>query len=416
MGCESNAKVSLAPSGARSSSNTSWPTVKMGFGNLPAVKDAIPGRMPKLWPGVKVRNAQSRLKCLRVKSPVSVSLVETGLFGSPEAPRMVAESSSLNATITPRRARTRSRFRAVTSAPFCRGWWYEPSWRKRTSPKMVVRLSQSGSSIAFFASAVATFVSSAVCSTCFFVAWPIAFCWSSWWRSSWTSSWVLRSVSSSSRSRFSVGLSASPETATGSSTATIAPTSPRFMLAPVTFGFPALWLKSARQSRGRRGAGASLLRRQCRRRPRGVAQPVLRLVVLGDRRDVVVPRAGQVFFGLDVLQHVADAELLPLPCEPQTLTGRGELPLHRRQLVGERPDSRIGLDDLARDLVLQLLLRHLGTVQPRFCCMNAAEVEQPAGPDPPAEARKVVLRVAEMVGVVVHTAAQSTGEHLCAHR
>ena len=74
MGCESSAKVSLVPSGARSSSNTSCPTRKMGFGNLPAVMDAMPGRMPKLAPGVKVRNAQSRLKCLRVKPPLSVSL------------------------------------------------------------------------------------------------------------------------------------------------------------------------------------------------------------------------------------------------------------------------------------------------------------------------------------------------------
>src|SRR5206468_11248441 len=98
MGYESNAKVWLAHSGEKSSSNTSCPTRKIGFGNLPAVMDAMPGRMPKLWPGVKVRKDQSRLKCLRVKPPVRVSLVETGLFGSPVAPRMVAEISSLNAT------------------------------------------------------------------------------------------------------------------------------------------------------------------------------------------------------------------------------------------------------------------------------------------------------------------------------
>ena len=53
---------------------------------------------------------------------VSVSLVEMGSLMLPEAARMVAEISSLYATRTPSRARTRSRLRAVTSCPFVRGW------------------------------------------------------------------------------------------------------------------------------------------------------------------------------------------------------------------------------------------------------------------------------------------------------
>src|SRR2546426_9474683 len=105
MGCESSAKVSLAPSGARSSSNTSCPTRKMGFGNLPAVMDAKPGRMPELGAGVEVRDGQSRVKCLRLKPPGSLSVEETGLVGSPVAPPVVAEVSSLNADFTPRVAR-----------------------------------------------------------------------------------------------------------------------------------------------------------------------------------------------------------------------------------------------------------------------------------------------------------------------
>jgi hypothetical protein len=54
--------------------------------------DTAPGRIPNVLPGVNVRYAQSRLKFLRLKLPLSVSFVEIGSFGLPDAPRMVAES------------------------------------------------------------------------------------------------------------------------------------------------------------------------------------------------------------------------------------------------------------------------------------------------------------------------------------
>src|SRR5206468_5555012 len=67
---------------------------------------------------------------------------------------------------------------------------------------------QSGSSTPFLASAAAVLASSAVCSTCFCVAWPIAFCCWTCPFSSRISSSACRSFSSRSRSRFSVGVSA----------------------------------------------------------------------------------------------------------------------------------------------------------------------------------------------------------------
>src|SRR5215831_9870357 len=117
--------------------------------------------------------------------------------------------------------------------------------------------------------------------------------------------------------------------------------------------------------------------------------------MLGDGRDVVIAGASELLLGLDVLQHVPDAEFLSLACQPQTVVSCGELQLHRCKLVSERPNSRRGLDDLTRDLILQLLVDQLCATKPRLCCVYAADVEQAAGPDAPAQAGKVVLRVAE---------------------
>src|SRR5215475_12040663 len=129
-------------------------------------------------------------------------------------------------------------------------------------------------------------------------------------------------------------------------------------------------LEAVCRSCGTSGVGPPLFPAYWRRSPDCVAERVLGLVVLGDCRNVVVACTGQVLLCLDVLQHVPDTELLSLPCQPQTLVGCGDLPLHRGQLVGDRPDSLIGLDDLAGDLVLQLLIGDLCTAQPRLCGMN----------------------------------------------
>jgi len=51
--------------------------------------------MLNVFPGLKVRYAQSRLTWNGVKFPVSVWLVEIGSFWLPDAMRTVAASSSL---------------------------------------------------------------------------------------------------------------------------------------------------------------------------------------------------------------------------------------------------------------------------------------------------------------------------------
>src|SRR5581483_8509603 len=46
--------------------------------------------------------------------------------------------------------------------------------------------------------------------------------------------------------------------------------------------------------------------------PRREAKRVLRYIIISDGRKVIAPRAGELFLGVEVLEHGADAGLAPL--------------------------------------------------------------------------------------------------------
>src|SRR5713101_635915 len=118
------------------------------------------------------------------------------------------------------------------------------------------------------------------------------------------------------------------------------------------------------------------LRVRWRRKPSECAQQrILCLVVVGDDVEVIIPGARQVLFGQDRLENNADTKFFALLSETQSFCRIGERLLCRRDLVGERPDTRLAGDDLVRHLIDHLVGGESGTTQARLPGVNVAEIE-----------------------------------------
>src|SRR5581483_6907393 len=118
--------------------------------------------------------------------------------------------------------------------------------------------------------------------------------------------------------------------------------------------------------------------------PRREAKRVLRYIIISDGRKLIAPRAGELFLGVEVLEHGADAGLAPLPRKLRGLVRRLERPMRQLDLARERAEPRMLFDDLAPHFVARLLDFELDLLLARSPLALAVPVQQTAGADSPA--------------------------------
>src|SRR6266852_615498 len=147
-----------------------------------------------------------------------------------------------------------------------------------------------------------------------------------------------------------------------------------------------------------------------------MAEEVLRLVVFGDRVQVIEAGAGKFLFRLNIFQDRPDSELLSLPGQPKSFFSRLDGALGGRSLVPQGLDSREALNDLSNNIVARLLIAEPGDSKPRIGGMNTTTIQKPAGTDPPAQCELVVFRFTKAAGRPVPSAAEPPRKYLSAQR